>query len=680
MPINPPITDSNIPHGWNANPVFVVLTVNEPAETRYTLDGSDPFTSSTAFVYDDNDNEDIERRHITAEGITVFTFASKNLSNVLNLNQVEQVKIDYHPPVTTLAAVPSEPDGLNGWYITQPQITLSAIDPVSGVDAILYSWNGGPLVEYTGPITVPSHGSHYLTFYARDNASNVETAHIVNFRYDPDAPVTFASVPTVTVTEPPVINFISSDDASGVMMIYYTIDGSTPVIEAPGTFSVPYGESITVNESGTYTLKYFSVDRAGNQESVKSSIPFTIDVPEPTGLYLTFIESFPMNGDFGWYRASPYIRIDSDKPQLVDKLFYKVNLTAMPTTAKFTSTVQISSPINVFDRNLISLQIDGADPIEIDISGIDIHNTTITEIIDSINNAYGGDIPIASETNASGAAGTGYITITSPTGGQGVATSEVKFLAPTKNDGTELIFGLDDDSYPHTFTETILYQEYSDPFLITGQGIFTVTAYAVDVNGDESERFSKQYMIDTELPTTELVIDSPSLSGFYTSAVPITFNVVDPVSGGYKTYFQFDDEEIVHYDRNHPIFIPPISGVHRLRYYSRDVAGNNEALHEVFFNYDDQAPHTSIDILATNFGQPNIQDIAYSANTILDFNRTPTNSLSLLLMIAFPSRTSTVGPMTSIHSCMMRAISLPTSLSTRSSGSTCGPRMTMSMR
>jgi hypothetical protein len=39
-----------------------------------------------------------------------------------------QVSPDLVPPVTTIAITPDEPNGLNGWYVTPPRLSVSASD------------------------------------------------------------------------------------------------------------------------------------------------------------------------------------------------------------------------------------------------------------------------------------------------------------------------------------------------------------------------------------------------------------------------------------------------------------------------------------------------------------------------------------------------------------------------
>jgi hypothetical protein len=62
------------------------------------------------------------------------------------------------------------------------------------------------------------------------------------------------------------VNLACSDvGGSGCKTTYYTTDGSTP------TTASLTGNSVTLTTDGTYTIKYFSVDNAGNTEDVKTA-------------------------------------------------------------------------------------------------------------------------------------------------------------------------------------------------------------------------------------------------------------------------------------------------------------------------------------------------------------------------------------------------------------------------
>jgi parallel beta-helix repeat protein len=78
-------------------------------------------------------------------------------------------------------------------------------------------------------------------------------------------------------TSAQTVTLAATDALSGVATTYYTTDGSTP------TTSSPQGTSITLATDGVYTIRYFSVDKVGNAESVSTaSTQIRVDVTAPT--------------------------------------------------------------------------------------------------------------------------------------------------------------------------------------------------------------------------------------------------------------------------------------------------------------------------------------------------------------------------------------------------------------
>jgi len=94
---------------------------------------------------------------------------------------------DTTPPVTTHALDPPEPEGDNGWYISNVTVTLNATDDISGVKEIRYNVNGVPgnILGSYGTFNITDDGDDILIeYYAIDNAENIED--INSFTIDMD--------------------------------------------------------------------------------------------------------------------------------------------------------------------------------------------------------------------------------------------------------------------------------------------------------------------------------------------------------------------------------------------------------------------------------------------------------------------------------------------------------------
>ena len=99
---------------------------------------------------------------------------------------------DTTPPVTTYTLDPPEPDGLNGWYVSDVTVNLTATDDITGVKEIRYMINGGPTQVIPG-----DHGSFilhddgqeiYIEYWAIDNAGNIETKNLLLVDIDQTVP------------------------------------------------------------------------------------------------------------------------------------------------------------------------------------------------------------------------------------------------------------------------------------------------------------------------------------------------------------------------------------------------------------------------------------------------------------------------------------------------------------
>ena len=89
---------------------------------------------------------------------------------------------DTTPPVTTYTLDPPEPDGLNGWYVSDINITLNATDDMSGVKEIHYSINGvwGVIEGSNGTFVVTNDGWDIeIKYWAIDNTGNVEPKNTI---------------------------------------------------------------------------------------------------------------------------------------------------------------------------------------------------------------------------------------------------------------------------------------------------------------------------------------------------------------------------------------------------------------------------------------------------------------------------------------------------------------------
>ncbi len=136
--------------------------------------------------------------------------------------------LDVDPPVTTASAAPP-PNGA-GWNNTTVTMTLTATDagtPASSVLEIVHSATGAqPIgvtttVGATTGVVVSAEGQTTVSFFARDNAGNVEAPKARTIRIDRFAPTIVGSaVPPANGTgwnnTPVEVSFTCTDAVSGI--------------------------------------------------------------------------------------------------------------------------------------------------------------------------------------------------------------------------------------------------------------------------------------------------------------------------------------------------------------------------------------------------------------------------------------------------------------------------------
>jgi hypothetical protein len=201
------------------------------------------------------------------------------------------VSPDTVPPTTTASASP--PPNAAGWNTTAVAVTLSAVDNAggSGVKQITYTINGGAPATIAGASTqvaIVNEGISTLSYFATDNAGNVESAHALVVRIDKTKPViagmpaagcalwppngAMTQIATVTATDlaaggpPPVASGI----AAGSLTVTVTSNEATK----PGEIAVTGGVvKVAANRAGggngrVYTVTATVKDVAGNTTTV----------------------------------------------------------------------------------------------------------------------------------------------------------------------------------------------------------------------------------------------------------------------------------------------------------------------------------------------------------------------------------------------------------------------------
>lgn len=158
-------------------------------------------------------------------------------------------------------------------------------------------------IVYENPhaYTLPNNGDGTYTVRARfiDSAGNVSSSTSDTIIVDTATPTTSDSgIDTNWHNSDIAVTLTCLDGGSGCATTYYTTDNSTP------TATSSAGNSFTLSSNGTYTIKYFSKDNAGNSESVKTATnTVKIDKTAPVISADKVIS--------GWYTAKPTITLSA---------------------------------------------------------------------------------------------------------------------------------------------------------------------------------------------------------------------------------------------------------------------------------------------------------------------------------------------------------------------------------
>ncbi|MBN2534871.1 MAG: IPT/TIG domain-containing protein [Spirochaetales bacterium] len=180
-----------------------------------------------------------------------------------------------YPPVTTIHAFPAEPDGENGYYITQPTVDILAHDQESYVEETLFRYTTGDFTPYTESFILPD-GEYSLIYYSVDNHHYREPDRISFFKIDTFPPLTAfiaagAEGDNHYHISPVTVSLKAEDMTSGINLTEYRINDSG---------WTTYSKEILLSEEGEYSISWRSTDIAGNYETEQHR-NITIDLHDP---------------------------------------------------------------------------------------------------------------------------------------------------------------------------------------------------------------------------------------------------------------------------------------------------------------------------------------------------------------------------------------------------------------
>lgn len=263
---SPPKTRAEPPGGTFSGEVTVNFIGEKGAVVRYTLDGISPSVASPVY-----------EKPIRLVKDTQLKFYGTDRSGNREEIRVEKYTFDMTPPSTRIEPAP-------GYYRKPIRVTFSS----EKSDRIFVRRAGQKdFAVYAGPFVIER--TEKLSFYSMDEANNKEASQVAEFIIDTDPPRT-VPYPAPGQYNPPITLELKTEKNAS---IHYTLDGTQPSEKSP-VYSTPLSLRDNV------TVKYFAVDKAGNQERTRTA-SYTV----ASGLWRdnsngVFIHPSVIDGNFLW--------------------------------------------------------------------------------------------------------------------------------------------------------------------------------------------------------------------------------------------------------------------------------------------------------------------------------------------------------------------------------------------
>ncbi|GEM_PF-5335350 len=218
---------------------------------------------------------------LTLQTEGIYIVEARGVDNAGNPSATSSVtiKIDLAAPHVEINVVGFV--GENSWYITYPEINLTAWDTNTNATTpvlIEYSVDGSPWTLYTGNFSITTDGAHSVDFRATDEAGWT-TANSTTLYMDTVPPaISTISAPTYTATPTINVTLGANDDTSGLSEIRARTNTTQ---WTPWT---PYTDTVQINLTavdGPYTIYVEIKDRAGHNTTATATT--ALDTTPPAG-------------------------------------------------------------------------------------------------------------------------------------------------------------------------------------------------------------------------------------------------------------------------------------------------------------------------------------------------------------------------------------------------------------
>lgn len=203
---------------------------------------------------------------------TLTSWAFDNASNMSALASAFLL-VDTKAPAVTASSAPAMPDGNDGYYKTQPSVTLQITDEAggSGAGSAYYKVDGAAYAQYANVPFLIQQGAHIVTYYATDWAGNASPERTLAMNVDLTDPflmIDQASKVASASLSPMKITGTAVDGGAGIATI--TANDVSAEIDAQGRFTVR-----VPLRNGDNTITFVATDRSGRTITFKRAVTLT---------------------------------------------------------------------------------------------------------------------------------------------------------------------------------------------------------------------------------------------------------------------------------------------------------------------------------------------------------------------------------------------------------------------
>jgi peptidoglycan/xylan/chitin deacetylase (PgdA/CDA1 family) len=481
---------------------------------------------------------------------------------------------DTVPPTTTIScnATTAEGDCASGFYNAPVSITLKAVDDPggSGLARTVYTTDGtDPTAThgttYSGAFSVSTTST--VKYRSFDNAGNAEPVNTTTVRIDTVAPsttITCKGAPCTTgfYSSAVGVTLTATDNAggSGIGATYYTTDGTDP---SPTNGAAYLGIfSVTT----TTTLKFRSIDNAGNAEAVNTTL-IQIDTVAPT-------TSISCNGTqcaAGFYHAAVSVAlaaVDNAAGSGVAATYYTTDGTDPSTTNGTAYSTPFSVSTTATVKYLSYDNAGNAEPVNSALIQVDTTSPSVT-----LTNP------------ADGSTVTGTIDLTA-TANDDSSVARVDFLVDGVTVGSS--FGA---PYSVSWSSATV-----------GDGQHTVLARAFDEASNSSDSMTATIDVsnqgpDTIPPSSMMSCNGGACSaGFYNAAVSVSLSASDNAGGSGVARIVYTTDGSTPTSTNGTTYSGAfsVSSTTTVNYRAFDNAGNAEPVNTALIQIDTNPPTVTL--------------------------------------------------------------------------------------